>query len=215
RRFVVTSFAPALLNVSFLVFALVLPGILGANGKEEILAMAFGGLAGGALQVVAQWPSLKAIGYLTLPSFEFSHPAVREALKRLAPTLLGLGVYSIDVMVGRRMLSELEEGSVTYFSYALRLCDFSQGIFIMALSSATLPSLATFVGRGQLTEVAQTLAFSLRLALFVGVAATVASVVLAEPIVAIVFERGQFSAQDTTETAHAFMAQGLGIFLVA
>lgn len=215
RRFVVTSFAPGLLNVSFLVFALTLPGLLGAQGKERILAMAFGGLAGGALQVVAQWPSLKAIGYLRAPSFEWNHPGVREALRRLAPTLLGMGVYSIDVMVGRRMLSELDEGSVTYFSYAMRLCDFSQGIFVMALSTATLPSLASFVGRGELDEVAKTLAYSLRLALFVGVAAAVGSVVLAEPIVAVVFERGHFSAEDTLETSRAFVAQGIGIFLVA
>lgn len=215
RRFVVTSFAPGLLNVSFLVFALVLPGFLGAQGKERILAMAFGGLAGGALQVVAQWPSLKAIGYLKPPSLEWNHPGVREALSRLAPTLLGMGVYFVDVMVGRRMLSELDEGSVTYFSYAMRLCDFSQGIFVMALSSATLPSLASFVGRGELDEVAKTLAFSLRLALFVGMAAAVGSVTLAEPIVSMVFERGHFTVADTHETSRAFAAQGLGIFLVA
>lgn len=215
RRFVVTSFAPGLLNVSFLVFSIALPGWLGAHGHERILAMAFGGLAGGALQVVAQWPSLKAIGYLKPPSLEWNHPGVREAFRRLAPTLLGMGVYFVDVMVGKRMLSELDEGSVTYFSYAMRLCDFSQGIFVMALSSATLPSLASFVGRGEMDEVAKTLAFSLRLALFVGLAAAVGSAMLAEPIVALVFERGHFSASDTTETGRAFVAQGIGIFLVA
>lgn len=215
RRFVVTSFAPALLNVSFLVAALVLPSILGAQGKERILAMVFGGLAGGALQVIAQWPSLKAIGYLTPPSLEFSHPAVKEALRRLAPTLLGIGVYGLDVMIGRRMLSELDEGAVTYFSYALRLCDFSQGIFIMALSTATLPTLASFVGKGQFDEVASTFAYSVRLALFVGAAATALSLALAEPLVTAVFERGQFSRSDSTETATAFVAQGASIFLVA
>lgn len=215
RRFVVTSFAPALLNIAFIVAALVLPGLLGARGHERILAMAFGGLAGGALQLVAQWPSLKKIGYLTAPSLQFNHPAVREALRRLAPTLLGIGVYLIDVMIGRRLLSELGEGSVTYFSYALRLCDFSQGIFVMALSTATLPSLASFVGKGQLDEVSRTFAYSMRLALFVGAAATVLSVSLAAPLVSTVFERGQFSAADSRETTSAFIAQGIGIFLVA
>jgi putative peptidoglycan lipid II flippase len=126
-----------------------------------------------------------------------------------------MGVYFVDVMVGRRMLSELDEGSVTYFSYAMRLCDFSQGIFVMALSSATLPSLATFVGRGELDEVAKTLAFSLRLALFVGLGAAVGSVMLAQPIVSAVFEHGHFSDADAHETSRAFVAQGVGIFLVA
>jgi len=215
KRFVVTSFAPALLNISFLTCALLLPGWLGARGNQRILAMALGGLAGGALQVVAQWPSLRAIKYAQLPSFEFSHPGVKEALRRLAPTLLGIGVYSIDVMVGRRLLTELAEGSVTYFSYAMRLCDFSQGIFVMALSAATLPSLAKFAAKKQWTEVSQTLLFSLRMALFVGIAASVLTVVLAQPLVSAVFQRGQFSPHDTKETAHALMAQGSGIFLVA
>lgn len=215
RRFVVTSFAPALLNVGFLGAALLLPGWLGARGQERIFAMVAGGLAGGLMQLVAQWPSLKAIGYLEPPSFNFKHPGVREALRRLAPTLLGVGVYFVDVMVGRRLLSELPTGSVTYFSYGMRLCDFSQGIFVMALSSATLPSLASFVGRGQLDEVGRTLAFSIKLAFFVGLAASVGSLVLAEPLVIAIFQRGEFSAADASETARAFGAQALGIFLVA
>lgn len=215
RRFVVTSFAPGLLNVSFLLCAVALPPLLGAHGKDAIFAMAIGGLAGGVMQVVAQWPSLKAIGYGAWPHVDFSHPGIQVCLRRLAPTLLGIGVYGIDVLVGRRMLSELPEGSVTYFTYALRLCDFSQGIFVMALSTATLPTLSTFVARGELSEVTETLAFSLKLSLFIGILATMASLCLAEPVVHSVFRHGHFSADDARETTQAFIAQGSGIFLVA
>lgn len=215
HRFVVTSFAPALLNVCFLAGALLLPGWLGAEGHDRILAMALGGLAGGVLQVVAQWPSLKKIGYLRPPSFDFTHPAIKETFRRLAPTLLGVGVYGIDVMVGRRMLSELGVGSVTYFTYAMRLCDFSQGIFVMAISTATLPTLAKYVAQNKLGEVSQTFSDSMRLALFVGIAATALSVALAEPLVIAAFQHGQFQSHDSTETALALRAQGLGIFLVA
>ena len=215
RRFVVTSFAPGLLNVCFLAAAVVLPPVLGARGIDAIFAMVIGGLAGGLMQVVAQWPSMQRIGYLSWPSFDFSHPGIAACLRRLAPTLLGIGVYGIDVMVGRRMLSTLPEGAVTYFTYALRLCDFSQGIFVMALSSATLPSLSTFVARGELNEVTHTLGFSLRLSLFVGLAATFASVALAGPLVATIFERGHFTHTDSLETSRAFVAQATGIFLVA
>ncbi len=91
RRFVVTSFAPALLNVAFMIAAVALPGLLGAQGEERILAMAFGGLAGGVLQVVAQWPSLRAIGYLTAPSFEWNHPGVGGARAPRPPPHPGLG----------------------------------------------------------------------------------------------------------------------------
>lgn len=215
RRFVVTSFAPGLLNISFLVCAFGLPGWLGARGHDEILAMAVAGLLGGALQVAAQWPSLKKIGYLTAPTLLLAHRAVKETMRRLAPTLLGVGVYAVDVMVGRRLLSEMGVGSVTYFTYAMRLCDFSQGIFVMAISTATLPVLASFVARKELNHVSRTFADSLKLAMFVGAAATALSVALAEPLVAAAFQRGQFDAADTRETARALQAQGLGIFLVS
>lgn len=215
KRFVVTSFAPALLNVSFILFALVLPGWLGARGHERILAMAIGALIGGVLQVTAQWPSLRTIGYFEPPSFRWNDPAVRETMRRLGPTLLGVGVYYVDVVIGRRLLSELGEGPISYFGFALRLCDFPQGIFVMALQTATLPSLAVLVAKEHLDEVAKTCAFGVRLALFVGIGATGLFVVLGEPIVALLFQRGQFGPEATRETARALMAQGLGIWTVA
>lgn len=215
KRFVVTSFAPALLNVSFIAFALFLPGWLGARGYERILAMAVGALVGGVLQMLAQWPSLRAIGYLQPPSLRWNHPGVRETLRRLGPTLLGVGVYYIDVVIGRRLLSELGEGPISYFGFALRLCDFPQGIFVMALQTATLPSLAVLAAKNHIDEVAKTSAFGIRLALFVGIGATALFVVLAEPIVALLFQRGQFGPVATRETARALMAQGLGIWTAA
>jgi putative peptidoglycan lipid II flippase len=215
KRFVVTSFAPALLNVAFIAFALGLSGWLANRGRDPILAMAMGALVGGVLQMVAQWPSLRAIGYLQPPSLAWNDPRIRETLRRLGPTLLGVGVYYIDVVVGRRLLSELGEGPISYFGFALRLCDFPQGIFVMALQTATLPSLAVLVAKEDLEEVAKTSAFGLRLALFVGIGATALFVVLAEPIVAFLFQRGEFGPVATRETARALMAQGLGIWTVA
>ena len=216
RRFVVTSFAPGLLNVALITSALALSGVLVARGYDPIFSMALGALVGGVLQVVAQWPSLRKIGYASLPGFALSKdPHVREVVRRMGPTLLGVGVYYVDVIVGRRLLSELDQGAVTYFGYALRLCDFSQGIFIMALSSAALPSLSSFAARGQLDEVAETFAYAMRHALFVGICATGLFVVLAEPIVQVLLQRGQFTAHAAAETSKALVAQGLGIFLVA
>ncbi len=215
KRFVVTSFAPGLLNIAFIVCALVLPGWLGAQGKERILAMAVGALVGGALQVIAQWPSLKKIGYFSTPRLAFSHPGVREALRRMGPVLVGLGVYYIDVVLARRFLSELDVGAQSYFGWALRLCDFPQGIFVMALSTATLPSLALLAARGEHDEVGKTFAYGMRLALFVGLAATALFVALAEPIVVLIFQRGEFDAVASHETAKALAAQGLGIWMVA
>lgn len=215
QRFVATSFAPALLNVAFVVCALALPDLVGAKGHDRTLALAAGVLLGGALQVVAQWPSLRAIGYFTAPSLELALPGVREALRRMGPVLLGLGVYYVDVVLARRFLSDLGVGAQSYFGWALRLCDFPQGIFVMALQSATLPSLALLVARGDRAEVAKTFAYGMKLALFVALPASVLFVALAEPVVALIFQRGQFDAESTRETAKTLAAQGLNIWMVA
>jgi putative peptidoglycan lipid II flippase len=215
KRFVVTAFAPALLNVACIAFALGLPAGLAARGEDPILAMAIGALVGGALQVVAQWPSLARIGFHGRPRLDLGHPGVKEALRRMGPVLFGLGIYLVDVVIARRFLSELGTGAQTYFGFALRLCDFPQGIFIMAIQTAALPSLAALAARGDRPELAATYAFGVRLTLFVAITATALFVALAEPIVALLFQRGAFDAVATHETARALVAQGLGIWTVA
>ncbi len=214
-RFVATSFAPALLNVSFITLALVLPPLLGARGYDRGLALAAGALLGGVLQVLAQWPSLRAIGYLEAPSFELANPHVREVARRMAPLLVGMGVYYVDVVLARRFLSELGLGAQSYFSWAMRLCDFPQGIFVMALQAAALPSLARLAARSDLDELGRTFAFGMRLALFVAIPATALFVGLAEPLVVLLFQRGEFDHESARQTAHALVAQGAGVWLVA
>ena len=215
QRFVATSFAPALLNVSFIALGLGLPAFLGAHGYDPALALAIAVLGGGFLQMVAQWPSLQKIGFFGAPTLELGHPGVREALRRMGPALIGMGVYYVDVVLARRFLSELGPGSQSYFGWALRLCDFPQGIFIMALQTAALPSLSRLAARGEQAELARTFAFGMRLTLFVALTATALLVGLAQPIVVLLFQRGEFDAESVNGTARALMAQGLGIFLVA
>ncbi len=215
RRFVVTSFAPGLLNVAFIVAGLTLPAWLSRRHLDAAMALALAALVGGAMQVVAQWPSLRAAGYFGWPRLALREPAFRETLRRMGPVLFGIGIYYIDVILARRFLSELDVGSQSYFSWAMRLCDFPQGIFVMALQSATLPSLSRLVARGELDAVAKTFAFGMRLTLWITIAASVGAIALAQPLVTLIFQRGQFDSSAAEQTARAFMAQGLGIWMVA
>jgi len=215
RRFVVTAFAPALLNVAFIACALLLPAWFAARGRDPIMAMAAGALLGGLLQLVAQWPSLSRIGYLEPPRLELKNPEVRETLRRMLPVLIGTGIYLLDTLVSRRLLSEFDIGSQTYFGFALRLCDFPQGVLIMALQSATLPSLSSLFARGEHAEVEKTFAYGVRLALFVGIPASALCITLAEPLVVMIFQRGEFDAPAARETAKALAAQSAGIWTVA
>ena len=215
RKFAVAAFAPGLLNVAFLIAAFLLPSLLGAHGVDPAMAMPLGAILGGVLQVAAQWPALRKLGYAGTPVLDLADPRVRDVGRRMVPMMFGLGVYYVDLIVSRRFLSELGPGAQSYFSWAMRLCDFPQGIFVMALSTAALPTLATFAAKGDMRELAKTFAHGMSLALFVAIPASVALAVLGEPLVVMLFERGRFDALAAVETAKALAWQGGAIWTVA
>lgn len=97
----------------------------------------------------------------------------------------------------------------------MRVCDFPQGIFVMAISTAALPSLAALAARGELDELAKTYAKGMRLSMFVAIPASVALVALGEPLVVLLFQRGEFDASAAHETARALAWQGGAIFTIA
>lgn len=215
RRFAVAAFAPGLFNVALIGAAFVLREPLAARGIDPVMSLAAGVLLGGLLQVLAQLPALRTIGYASRPIFDLRDPHVREMLRRILPMTLGLGIYYVDLTLSRRFLSELGEGAQSYFFWASRLCDFPQGIFVMALSTAALPSLATFAARGDTEELAKTWAHGMRLSLFVAVPCSAALVALSEPVVVLLFQRGEFDALAAHQTARALAWQGGAIFTVA
>jgi putative peptidoglycan lipid II flippase len=213
-RFAVAAFAPGLLNVALLAAAFALPGVLASAGYDPALALAVGALIGGLLQIVAQWPALRAIGFALRPAFVLDRDVV-EVLRRIVPLTAGIGIYYVDLVLSRRFLSELGVGAQSYFSWAMRLCDFPQGIFVMALSTAALPSLSKLAATGARQELAATWAHSVGLAMFVALPASIAFVVIGEPIVVTVFQRGHFDALAAHQTARALLWQGGAIWTVA
>lgn len=214
-RFAVSSFAPALLNVPMIAACFGLPVLLGSLGFEPALALAAGALVGGALQVIAQWPALRRLELGAPPRLDLRDRDVREVVVKIGPMMLGLGIYYVDLIVCRRLLSEAGTGAQSYFSWAQRLCDFPQGIFVMALQSAAMPSLAKLAAKGDKEELGKTFAYGMRLALFVAVPVTTLFLYLAEPIVVAMFQRGHFQADSAHQTALALEAQAMGIWAVA
>ncbi|HLK39387.1 MAG TPA: murein biosynthesis integral membrane protein MurJ [Polyangiaceae bacterium] len=214
RRFAVAAFAPGLLNVALLAATFGLPWVFAAHGHDAVLALGVGALVGGALQVAAQWPALRAIGYGGWPRLALD-PDVRKVLRRIAPLTVGIGVYYVDLVLSSRFLSELGSGAQSYFSWAMRLCDFPQGIFVMALSTAALPSLSTLAAKGARDELAKTWAHGMTLAMFVALPASAMLAVVGKPIVVTLFQHGAFDAGAAHETARALAWQGGAIWTVA
>jgi putative peptidoglycan lipid II flippase len=208
RRFAVAAFAPALLNV-----ALIAAMVGAALAKGSVQWLAWGALVGGALQVVAQWPELRRLGYASRPSWKLDAD-VRKVLRRIAPLTLGVGIYYVDLVVCRRLLSGLGPGAQSYFSVANRIVDFPQGIFVMALSTAALPSLSALAARGAKNELTKTWAHGLSLAMFVAIPASAVCVAVPEGVVALLFQHGKFGPDEVRETARALVWQGGAIWTV-
>lgn len=215
KKFFVPAFAPGLLNVPMIAAPWLFVPIAIAFGLPPVTALAFGALVGGLLQVVAQFPALRAVGLLSMPRIAFSDPYVRKALVLLLPLLIGLGIYQVNLILSRQLLSYLPEGATSYFNYGSRMVDIPQGVFALALASAALPSLAAMRNRGEHAEVKKLFGYALRLSLFVAVPATALLIVLAAPTCTVLYERGEYGAFDVSETARTLVWQAAGIWAVA
>jgi len=214
-RFAVASFSPALVNVGVIAAAWALPRPFAARGWDPTLALGVGVLVGGMMHVIAQWPSLRAIGFASRPVFDWRDRAIWQMGARLGPLTVGLALSAWVTVISRAALSGLGEGAQSYFAWATRVCDVPQGIFVMALSTAALPSLSALCAVNDKRGFADAFTHGLRLSMFVAIPASVVLAVLAEPLVVLLFQRGQFDAHAARETARAVAWQGGATFAVA
>ncbi|MBN2714637.1 MAG: murein biosynthesis integral membrane protein MurJ [Deltaproteobacteria bacterium] len=214
-RFFTPAFAPVLLNVSIIGCAVGLSGALPEWGINPIFALAAGVLIGGVAQLVIQIPSLKRLNLLAMPSLALSSPPLRRVLKMTAPMIIGVAAYQVFNFEATAFASTLKEGSVTYITFAQRLFELPLAVLVMAISTAALPSLAGLVGNKNMDGALRIWNHSLRLALLVATPAMVAIIVLAEPLVTIMYQRGLFSHADAVETAGALQWLAAGMCSVA
>lgn len=194
------------------VAAVISGGRLDAEGVAgAITGMAIGTLLGGILQWLIQVPSLRSVGYRWEPILDLRDEGVREVMRLMAPAIVGAAALQINVFVNTRFASGLGEGPVSWLSYAFRLIYLPIGIFGVAISTATLPVASRAVALDNLTEFKRTIASSLRLTFLLTIPSAVGLMVLSRPIIALIFERGQFDATDTSQTAVALAYNAIGL----
>lgn len=215
RHFVVPAFAPGLLNVALIAAAFTLVGPAAGLGLPPVGALCLGAVIGGVLQLVAQWPIQRRLGLLRRPRLDLSDPAVRKTLRLMVPLLAGFGVYQVNTILGRSFATFLPTGSQSFLWYGQRLVEIPQGMFALAVAAAALPTLSDLRARGEDDRVREVFGYALRLTLFVAVPSTVALAVLAEPIVALAFGRGEFSRREVLETAASLRWQAAGVWAIA
>lgn len=201
------ALAPVLLNVS-IIFA---SFAISPRMAEPITGLGFGVLIGGLLQLGFQVPFLFQNGVDLFQKAGFFHPALSRVGKTLLPAVVGAAVYQINVLVGTLLASLLPQGSVSYLYYADRLVQFPLGIFGMAAASAVLPSLSRQASAGDMAGLRETFAHALRLVFFITLPAMAGLIVLREPIIHLLFQRGAFDAADARSTAEALLFFSIGL----
>ncbi len=211
RRFFVPAFSPAMFNVGSIVTVLALVPLFASAGVRPIYAVALGALVGGIAQILIQWPQLHREGYRYRPMLDARHPGLREVLVLMGPGTVGLAAVQVNVLVNTILATGEGTGAVSWLNYAFRLMYMPIGLFGVSIATAALPAISTQAADNDVAGMRGTVSSGLRMMLMLNVPATVGLVVLAEPIVALLFERGSFTATDTAATAAAltFYAPGL------
>jgi putative peptidoglycan lipid II flippase len=206
--FAAPALAPAALNIAIIAAAVCISPHL----ETPVLSLGIGVLVGGAAQVAMQIPSLARHGLTLRGLTGFRHPALTRIGRLMVPAVLGGAVYQINILVGTLLASMLPEGSVSYLYYADRLVEFPLGLVAISAATAVLPSMSRDVAAGYPERVAETFGRAFRLVTFITLPATAGLLLLAEPIVSLLFLRGEFTAVDVRLTAQALSYYSFGLW---
>ncbi|MDP2863597.1 MAG: murein biosynthesis integral membrane protein MurJ [Desulfobacterales bacterium] len=210
-HFAAPAFAPAILNISMIAALLFIPA--GAGEPAKILAA--GVLVGGFLQLAVQIPFLIKKGVYFWKGSGIYHPGLKEVGTLMLPAIFGAAVYQINILIGTLLASFLPEGSVSYLYYADRLVQLPLGIFAISAATAIFPALSRQASGNDMGAFRETFDYSIRIVLFITFPCMIGLIVLREPIVALLFKRGEFDAQTAALTAQALLYYSMGLWAFA
>ena len=212
NHYFLPALAPALFNVALILTAVFGVPLFRAAGILPIYAMGFGALVGGILQFAVQIPIMRKEGFRFDFRIDWQDPGIRRMRKLLGPALIGVSAVQVNILVNTQLASFLQDnGPVSWLSYAFRIMYLPIGLFGVAVGVVNLREVSVFAAQEQYHELKETVADSIKLISFMAVPSTIGLIVLASPIVRLLFERGDFTAQDTYFTAWALVAYAIGL----
>ena len=211
NRFFTPALSPAMFNVGIILSAVAFVPIMGRIGMEPIVGIAVGAILGGLGQIVVQLPALYREGFRYRPVLNPGDPDLREILRLIGPGTLAGAAVQINLLVNMVLATGEGTGAVSWLGYAFRVMYLPIGLFGVSIATATLPAVSRHAAQEQLDGIRRTVSSALRMMLILNVPAMVGLIVLADPIVELIFERGSFLPPDTSFTAAAlcFYAPGL------
>ena len=211
QKFAMPALTPVILNLCMIAGALWLAPRLGGTPEKQILALGWAVLAAGVLQLLFQLPALRGIDLLTLPRWGWNHPDVRRVMTLMVPTLFGSSVAQINLMLDTVIAARLADGSQSWLSLADRFLELPLGVFGVALGTVILPALARHHVKTDGEGFSDALDWGLRMTLLIAVPAMLGLLLLAQPLIATLFQYREFTAFDTRMTALSVYGLSVGL----
>ena len=210
-HFFVPALSPAMFNVAVIVISLALIPFSDSIGVQPITIVAIATLVGGVAQLVIQWPPLRKEGFRYQPVLDLKDEGLHKVLLLMGPGTIGMAATQINVFVNTVLATGEGTGAVSWLDFAFRLMYLPIGLFGVSIATAATPAISRMVAEQDFPRIRSTLANALGLMLFLNLPATIGLIVLAQPIVAMIFERGNFTAADTIATAAALQFYAIGL----
>ena len=206
-RFAVSAFTPVLLNVGIIACAI----YLSPSMEDPAFALAWGVFLGGFIQFAFQLPFLYRAGALVKPTWSWNAPGVTKIRKLIIPALFGVSVTQINLLLDTIIASMLITGSISWLYYADRLLEFPLGLFGIGIATVILPSLARLHTKKDTQEFNDTVDWGLRIVSLFGWPALAGLMVLAQPIIMVLFMRGEFTQFEVLQVSYALFAYLSGL----
>jgi putative peptidoglycan lipid II flippase len=180
-------------------------------GERGLVGLAIGTLIGGLLQLVVQFPSLRWVGFKFRPDFAWRDAGVRTILVLMGPATIAASAVQVNVAVNSGFASKLGDGPMTFLNIAFRLMQLPLGLFGVAVATVTLPLVSRSAALGNKAEFRGALAHSLRLVMLLTIPSAIGLIILAEPIISLIYQHGRFTAAATVQTAAALRFYAIGL----
>ena len=200
-HFSVPALAPVVWNVVIIVALVALQGLF--EGRERIYAYAIGVLVGTVIQLLMSLAAFRSIGFSMRISFAWRDPRIRQILVLMLPVTIGLGLINFNMLINAVLSSEVAEGAFAAINYAFRIYMLPQGVFSVAVATVLFPALSRLAARRDLDGLRAVLGTGTRQIALLLIPATVATLVLAEPMTRLVYERGEFGPDSTDMVTEA------------
>ena len=175
-----------------------------------IIGMSIGTLIGGGAQLVMQMPSLFKVGFRFTPILSLADEGVKKVIALMTPAILGTSAVQINVLINTYFVSSID-GAQGWLNFAFRLMQFPIGLFGVAVGTAAIPVMSRLASEGKTKDFRDTISSSMNLVFLLTLPSACGLIVLGEPIIRLIYERGKFDATATSMTAIALAGYSIGL----